>query len=438
MSSSRLPRLERGVVVTADAARHDRLMIEVGDWSFDGDDADISIVMSNLSAHFSMPGTLGGEIDQPVFRAPQGRGWPKRVQFRELERSGVRRVGAPLIGGYLLVSKVRSETGFRFTMRFYLSLNPTRFVAHQRSRRELVDGGVSVETVAPVSLLTRRLSVAGELSLYNDNVLIGVRAAVMSRPALWPLWLEAYLDAVVRSLHETMNSAFSVAISAPLRHSHHYAATEVESYWEFQSPDPIRTVHDLTASFTSFASAAGVQLYRSQPDAAGVEHNSPVVTLSAGTGRKIKAYAKATQRVRLEVVHNLRKVTGFGPHTTTNAVEMLDMLLRATELGASNLNLLLRHIDSALPSEGEEQLPPYAMVAAVIRAAPDPQVHSPLLSILVNLGAISLRPNSEFRAAVEALSRTGDVKPTRPYGRTFRLASKYSDARSTLRARQAH
>lgn len=433
MSSPRLPRLESGVSVSDLTARQDKIMVEVGDWSFFGDNADLLLALNHLSDHFAMPQTLGGDVDQPVFNRMQGRGWPKKVQFRALGRSGARRVGAPIIGGQLQVKRVAAtdDTPSHYRMRFYLALNPTRLLAHQPTRRQLVEGGHHVTTVAPISLLTRPLPTNRELSLYDDNVLISVRTVAMARPELWPMWLEAYLVAVIRCLTETMISAFDVALSARLRHSHHYAVTELETYWEFQSSDPVRAIYELEPHLTSFGESSRVREYQNVASEVGEDHNSLVVRVAAATGRTIKAYAKGTERVRLEVEQVLGKIPHFGRHTTANPSDLLAMILRAAQMGADDLNLLLRHLDNTLLSDAEQQ-PPYTLVAAVIRAAPERRLHDQLISILVNRGAITLQPNSPFRPAVEALRKAGDVERTRRYGQTYRLAAKYRDAQNVL------
>lgn len=408
-------------------------MVEVGDWSFFGDDADLWLALDHISDHFAMPHTLGGDVDQPVFNRMQGRGWPKKVQFRALGRNGARRIGAPIIGGQLHVRRVPAtdDVPEYYRMRFYLALNPTRLLAHQPTRRQLVEGGHDVHTVAPISLLTRALPTSREHSLYDDNVLISVRTVAMARPELWPMWLEAYLVAVIRCLNETMLNAFNVAMSEPLRHSHHYAVTEVETYWEFQSSDPVRAIYDLEPHLTSYGESSRVREYQNVASEVGEDHNSLVVRVAAATGRTIKAYAKGTERVRLEVEQVLGRVPHFGRHTTANPSDMLAMILRAAQMGADDLNLLLRHLDNTLLSEAEQR-PPYTLVAAVIRAAPERRLHDQLISILVNRGAVTLQPKSPFRTAVEALRKTGDVERTRPYGQTYRLAAKYRDARSVL------
>jgi len=434
MSSSRLPRLERGVVVDAETARQDRVMLEVGNWTFDGDDSDVSMVLNHLSEHFSVRGIDRGQIHHPVFGAPQGRGWPKTVSLRKQPSDGPRRAGVPLFGGHLLIRRLRAEGDqSQFQMSFHLALNPTRFVAHQVSRRELVSGDATVRTVQPVSLLSRVLSSQTEFSLHDDNVLIGVRSAVMARPELWPLWLESYLTAILAALHDTMQSAFSRAISAPLRFTQHYSVTEVENYWEFQCADPVHEVHRLAPPVTAYGAWSDRRLFRNLLATAETDSNSLVLRVSAGAGRRLTVYAKGTRRIRLEVRQVLADVPRFGPHTTGQAPDVISMLLRTADLGATDVNQFLRHLDGALFTD-VEQATAYALVAAVIGAAPQPHVHAPLLSILVNVGAVTLSPRSPFRAAVQSLRRSNDVERTRDRGQTFRLAAKYRDAQRVLQA----
>jgi hypothetical protein len=176
--------------VAASHAKQDQIRLEVGDWRLSAPQP-----FAFFSALCAPSGRDGLSFTGASLRRPT-------LQIRKGGRGKGERVGGPLFTGELRSRRVGAEDAFlpdTHALRLNLSLNPTRYVAHQQSRRF---GGVPVaEWALPHPALYRRRPVrATRLEAIldgNDNVLLTGAAQAHGQPDAWPMHLQRYWRGVI-------------------------------------------------------------------------------------------------------------------------------------------------------------------------------------------------------------------------------------------------
>jgi hypothetical protein len=120
-------------------------------------------------------------------------------------RGAGERVGGPLFTGEVRHWRVGAEDDFsldQYGLRLSLSLNPTRYVAHQQSRP--FAGLPVAEWALPAPAMYRRRTVrATRLETIlddNDNVLLTGAARAHGQPAAWPVHLQRYWGGVTAEI----------------------------------------------------------------------------------------------------------------------------------------------------------------------------------------------------------------------------------------------
>ena len=148
----------------------------------------------------------------------------------------------------------------------------------------------------------------------------------------------------------------------------------------------------------------------------------------------VKIYAKSNQRVRIEVVHDLRANarTIGGRRSTADPQDLLRWFNSLTADAADHVNTLLREVQSDL-REGINARPMFALPYAIARAAPDASLGEAMLALLVWNEAISLGNRDPFRSLVMALVEAGVLYRVHSRRHTFALVPDYRPAARQLR-----
>lgn len=342
-------------------------------------------------------------------------------------RGNTRRPGTPLFSGTLTARREASpDPGLYGTARrlsLDLSINPTRFVAHQALPGR--DPFVPPSRWAAPTFVTRAIPLRTRLEASldaKDNVLLGQRTQSFGRPDVWPAHLRRYWGGVLECLN---NEFLRAADRADLSLGFHpdLNLRTVETYWEFRTPDPTALVCEMEPTLTALGIEASVRSFSYPDGLSQVEFtgNSRSVTLLLGAGILMRVYAKTTRRVRFEIKHSLREnATPIGgSHTSTDPQALYGWLDMLTADAARRLNNVLTVL------EGQRLRPvsslrPYNLVHRVIAASPDQVTAENILSLLVNNGHLRILPSDPLRPVVQALvemevlERLGNTRnPTR-------------------------
>ena len=218
---------------------------------------------------------------------------------------------APLFSGGLSFSNYYrgspdSDTTSR--LRLSINLNPTRF-AHHQSPRFRVDGRAMIE---PSRLIFKHRalpnSLRGEFPLDEcDNwIPDGQRYAHFFHASLWPRFVRNYINGTLNAIRDEMDRAshandvyWTEGETCPL------SLRYVETYWEFVTPDPLKTVSDCERLLRAYTENPTRKRFFKTMAEGRVVHNSRSFSVSVHTGVDLVIYAKTNRRVRVEVRHHL-------------------------------------------------------------------------------------------------------------------------------------
>lgn len=443
--------LGRETRVDDNFAKQDRIQIDIGNWIYDGSDTSFRQFVNQISARswFSIDGS---EIELSPLTGVQRLGNNQyKIKFTSRLRGGVTRTGAPLLEGKLVFRK----TGFndhgpsRFYIKAEVSVNPTRAMVHQTVDRSLIDEylgrpDVTDRRTTP-DLRTRELpeTVRNERAINptDDNVIIDRPHIIMSGPTHWNLFRNRYFGQVVSLLEQLIGGTFRQnPEDGQLQLQLELNLKQVETYWEFHTPDPIHMMKIITPLFLALGTYANRREYENVSSDFLIDGNCPVLTTQLVTGLKAKLYPKTTNRLRLETTHNLQdRSVGIGGHTFSGNSALADVMLHVEELAADatrEANLLLEIVLEALPPFPRSE-PPYRLVAEIINSTTEATGRDFLLSAIINNGGYRKKPGDPLNAAITQLVKRGVLRRNRPYGPSFSLTGPYLHAQRILAAHDA-
>ena len=217
-----------------EAAREDRISLEIGPWRFLGDDAAFELGLMQL-ASFSRDGQGSGSR---IFSGPQGRrGGHRKVSIARQRPD----VDGPLFAGWLAFKRQPNDQDWTsYDLSAHLALNPTRaFVA-----RPLNERSASPSPALPQPNIFRmRPHNPGSIDEFSltgeDNVILTPRHHLAARDNHWSNHRDGYLRAVDEFIDRVVMQCFN-GDGANLRRVSAYNLKSVEVYWD-----------DLPLSFSS-------------------------------------------------------------------------------------------------------------------------------------------------------------------------------------------
>lgn len=222
-----------------------------------------------------------------------------------------------------------------------------------------------------------------------------------------------------------------------------YNVQDVETYWEWTSPEPLKLVRDLRPLFIAYSD--GLRTERNYVSiVSGVEEDCLFIQAEISPGETLRIYAKTNRRIRFEVRHTFRGrrpfkfprrdngqggVTRPAKHKFSARSATLNFLGNLRDRATEVVNGLLNHLD-VNHRFAPAGFAPYTALVNISTALRDyPEEAQNILSILISNGAVGGGGEARHKAAVQALKRAKILKstgkglymPTSRYREAFRF-----------------
>lgn len=437
----------RDTRVEAEFAKQDRIQVDIGDWLFDAPDIEFD-QFAQLISQRDWSSIDGSDVElRPLTRQQGFQGNKYIIKFTSRIRGGSNRTDAPLIDGKLVLHRYRAAHlgPTRYRIVSALSVNPTRALAHQPRNQSIINdflGRTEGEAEIPQpEMRSRRLPspVRSERAINprDDNVLIDRPWLMMATPPYWQNFRNRYFVEIYRFLHELITGTFQDSdVVGRMRFDWQVNLKQIETYWEFKTPDPVRMMHTLQPIFMALGQNARHRIYEGVLADNYTDGNVPVLTTRLRTGLTATIYPKTTRRLRLELTHNLqqRDVDEGGHVFDDRQRALLDMLARidlVAEDAVTEANHLLESLTEALPPYPAPE-PPYKLVSEIIRSTNNAADQELLLSVLVNNGSYRCASGDRLRPAIMHLIDRRVLRRASPRRQTFTLTAEYQQARRIL------
>jgi hypothetical protein len=313
-----------------------------------------------------------------------------------------------------------------------ISVNPTRFVAHQLSRRFV---GRRFEEWPPLQplLATREVSLGTPSEFVldgSDNVLLTPASQAFGRSEAWPAQLESYLSGVRNMIADAISEAVEDAGGVLGRPSEYVNLYEAETYWEFAADDPTALVRNLEAPLFEWAHKPQTRRFAQSTGSLtrDFENNSRQLIVQVQSGVRLRVYAKTSRRVRFEVIHDLRQnARPIGRHTSEDFSALFRWLDALRHDAAVALNLVFEHIErrSVLPPDGWS-------TAALVRHVCEVcgRDAEAILGLLIGNGWLRVGVHDPVRGHALGLVEAGVLERT---GATYTVRPPYQRALAELR-----
>lgn len=227
-----------------------------------------------------------------------------------------------------------------------------------------------------------------------------------------------------RIAHEFDRAAATSPDMAAPQASFSGSLQQVETYWEFWHPEPLRFVQTLQREALQFCRQVRGQLFETATDGQSLS-----LSLSVRAGARLKIYAKTNRRVRFEVEETLENSRrGF---SSPAEVDALLSSLRTDAAAAVNGFLAFMHRQSA--AHLSQARSPMALVCEIVQA-----VHGnygqaqALLEALCIHGRLATTRNNTLRAAITRLVENRIFQPSSPRSRSYVPSPVWRHAAETL------
>lgn len=431
---------ERGVQVSSDEAKQDKISIVFGHWVFESSYTEIEAFAHYLSRR-SWHSINGEEYDFTPLRGRQRRSNRWKIPFRSHRRNGEVQQGAALISGDIVIQ----QTGFsnfgpsRYHCSADVTINPTRALAFQDPNLSIIrafrTGDHSQASVAlPRLVATERPPfVRNErpLNSTDDNVLIDRQWLMMADTAHWPNFMRLYVYSTYAFINGLIQTSMQqCGMVGDLHHTEEHRVKEVETYWEFRSNDPMSTVRRLEPIFRNLGTSSDYREYENVLYTVGREGNVPRLSAQLLTGIKGVIYPKTTNRIRVEIRHKHPEVSNLAS-TYTSILDFMASLDDLSIDATQHANQLLDVVTDDLPP-AQEQETAYEFVRQVIIACQDNTQARHLLSVLVHQNGYRILANDPLRSTVLRLQRAGVLRRVRPRTSSLVLTGPYRAAAHLL------
>lgn len=434
-----LPFLTADSRVEPSQARQDRILAEIGDWIIEGP-------IERVQRFYSAVGQPDLVNSQPRLLAIAGRQHTSRPEI--LIRRGFQNArgeeGSPLLLGKIVtVSHVEgaNSSSSHIGRRLYFqgTLNPTRFVAHQPKfmrGRSIVD---PVQGALPgVRMFARPwVSEPGDEAALDgrDNVILTQRGLSYARPGAWQRHLSRYLEEVPRALDaELREYAEDAGVRIEFRPRSRIEV--VETYWEFEVPDPTAFVRRIASAITALGRRSLTRTYEAAQGRMDVDGNLVSVRTDFQTGGTLKVYAKTHRRIRFEVEHSgeyFQRVPRTFPRLQREASNWIPLLAYLAEQAAPIVNAALRRIGQDATSTHEHR-DPFELAACLVQILGSAEEARKFASILANDGRIVVGPRLVPREKARALLIAGVLERVQIGRGVYSIAPAYAQALAHLQA----
>jgi len=432
-----LPVFSYGLTVSPENAKQDKMEIGIEDGVFFGDAVEAERFLHLLGSppedqrdgpDLGPHGFFFGRPDvRPSFLTQAIR--------RNKLTVGSQEFPAPLLSGNLELRRFQ-ENAWR--MKVQTSLNPTRFLRHQKLPP--IIHPFRAPPSFEVSLFKRTISQRDEEEFPlcgGDNWILGSHLQHVASDAAWPGQVRKFIRASTEAVVSDLNRAAGMVDTSQLVGPWKYNLHQVETYWEFASLTPLGTVLALEPMLRTF-SRRPVRT-RDYPCTVTVEEmeNSRCLRLQTRAGEILKIYAKTNHRIRFEVFHHLSGDRGFripgDRHTFGNIQGVFPLLQSLASIAAQRVNEVLRHFrrNAGTP---EHQFAALDLMLKVQEACGSIEAAHGLLDILVNNNSIIVEKGNAitcvFGNALRCLLRKGVFQNS--HGR-YSVTPPYREALSSMR-----
>jgi hypothetical protein len=293
-----------------------------------------------------------------------------------------------------------------------LQLNPTRFVQHQPPIRRRGENpqrwrfGQARMTLRNAGHSTGS-SIVGERILVpdHDNVITGSAGHLNHlHPGVWQRHVRNYWQGVQDMLRRVI-----VNHPGQMHFSPYLNLLEVETYWEFFHPHPMAQMVAVERRARQVHPRVEATYQRVLHPQYGSLFNSPYVKIWLTNSISIKAYAKTSHRIRVEVTHRLRGNADAlgGSHTTTNLERFPEWLNMLAQDATRHVNRFLTLISSSA-MQPDRLASVLDLITAIYRARQGPAADAErILEGLLSSGRWVVFPSDPLRPTARSLAQSG-------------------------------
>jgi hypothetical protein len=284
--------------VSIETARQDRISLTLNLGGLEGSTRQIDRFRMALSP---LPGDGFPEMmayHGCIFNRPEQNGtrrFPQKIRRKKNEHKGIQ--APPLFSGMLEYGQYYRPFMDDITkadLRLQLTCNPTRFARHAPPRADgrppLNDSFAHKAGVAP----------DGDMATdFNDNWLPKGPHNDYYTPSRWHTNVRRYLGDVTDILRQDIQTACDFSGTQLIgTNDPRFNFNLIETYWEFESENPIGLVHTFQKELKGFKSGGRDTEY---------EKNCLAIRYKIRRGVELCIYAKTNRRIRFEVRHNLQE-----------------------------------------------------------------------------------------------------------------------------------
>jgi hypothetical protein len=305
--------------------------------------------------------------------------------------------------------------GFLFALVLDIDANPTRFLAHHEpagwpfEHLAAMPPSQALRRNPELERQTRAAALDG-----NDNLLLGAARnggqSFARRGTKWGRVVSIYLGHIQRLLHAafTPSPCNPVQLAQPLE-LELATLTQLETYWEYETPDALGVVASLADHLQLAASDWRVRRYL--PDTRFTDlaqaRNCLSVTLPLNKEVSLVLYAKTLDRLRFEVRYT-KNVRGIGARDCRGPVPATSILGMVQDDAAKRTRRVAEALREVAGSGEFERVALLDLEAALLQATDgDHEAARQLLRPLLHVGAVS-RTVPDGIAPPEVLERLED------------------------------
>jgi len=444
-----------GLQVAAETAKQDRIQFSAQRWTFTGTEAEFRTFSEALSDLHLIDGhhrkvfnsQSGTEVYAPRWLIAKGRGGAGYITPE----------GYPLFSGTLRGWQSRERRGhddeYSWTLRADLSLNPTRAMLHQPPEHmdsaDPATNSFNMFAISPTPTIGAIPIVRGNNLLPwtpHEGPNVGVNENhVPFLPGHWNENVQRYINRVLTFLDERIEAAALAALgyedNTVVRHDQRYVLQALETYWEFQDSNPVATVARIERAIRSLAGKSSVAWERIDEDARtvfrhrnvelGIEDNSPIVKIYPAKGVMIKAYAKATDRIRLEVEQSKTSADFDGCGICAGDAGGITQWINAARSGSvTRLNRVLWGLEQVMQPWPGSNWEATFLVNTIRSKVNDDAIATTLTQSLIQNGNIEKPHRSPFAEAIDALEKANVIYRVTEAGQSgiYHVTGVYRDA----------
>ncbi|TAZ80012.1 hypothetical protein [Rhizobium ruizarguesonis] len=445
-----------GAQVSSETAKQDRIQFSARRWTFVGTLAEFRTFSERLSDMF----VVAGE-PRKVFNAQSGMEEyaPRWLIAKGRGGAGyITPAGYPLFSGTLRGWQTRERWGnddeYSWSLQVDLSLNPTRAVLHQPVANDTHEAQGTFNNDVNLFAISPARTIGTIPIVRGDNLLpwtpygeadVGVNEDhVPFLPAKWNENVRRYIERTLHLLDQRIGDAAFMALGhhpTVVRRDQRYILNALETYWEFQDNNPVATVARIEKAMRSLAGKSTVAwetmdenaraIFRHRNVELGTEDNSPVVKIYPAKGVMIKAYAKATDRIRFEVEQSKTSADfdGFGISSDdeNGILQWINVARRQSAIRLNRVLWGLRHVQQAWPGNSRDAAYLINEIRSVVR---DEASATTLTQSLLQHGHIEKHHRSPFADAIDALEKAQVIYRVTDAGQSgiYHVTGIYRDA----------